>query len=65
MTSPKRSKELPDLPAMAESGLPVYPFDSGLASLALQAFPPIKPTASTRQSASRSNRQCSMSQTKA
>jgi tripartite-type tricarboxylate transporter receptor subunit TctC len=39
VTSPKRSKFLPDLPTIAESGLPGYQFDSWLGLLGPAAIP--------------------------
>ena len=39
VTSPKRSKFLPDLPTLAESGLPGYQFDSWLGLLGSAAIP--------------------------
>jgi tripartite-type tricarboxylate transporter receptor subunit TctC len=40
VTSPKRSKYLPDLPTLAESGLPGYQFDSWFGLLGPAAVPP-------------------------
>ena len=40
VTSPKRSKYLPDLPTIAESGLPGYEFDSWFGLLGPAATPP-------------------------